>query len=325
VKAIVYRNYGSPDVLKLEEVEQPTPNDNEVLVKVKGSSVNAMEWHFMRGKPLFMRLMASGFLKPKNNILGADLAGIVESVGKDIENFKVGDEVFGYKGMSLGFGAYAEYVILPQHLLVHKPENTPFDEAAGVPLAGLTALQGLRDEGKIQAGDNVLIVGASGGVGSFAVQIAKSFGAEVTAVCSTRNVEIARACGADHVIDYKKENFADNGLQYDLIFAVNGYNPIATYQKALTPKGRYVCAGGTMQQNFQALMRGPGLSKKGNQKLGGMNTRVPNEDLLTLKDMLAEGKIKTVVDRKYSLSEVPAAIGYIEEGHAQGKVLITYP
>src|SRR5256714_3956557 len=244
MKAIVYHTYGSPDVLKLQEVQKPVPQDDEVLVKVHATSVNAGDWHLLRGKPFLMRLMGFGLLKPKHQILGSDIAGRVEAVGRSVKQFQPGDEVFGNTA-EYGFGGFAEYVSVPEEALVLKPANLSFEEAAAVPQAALTALQGLRDKGQIQKGQKVLIHGAGGGVGTFAVQIAKSFGAEVTAVCSTRNLDIAHSIGADHVIDYTQEDFTKNGKLYDLIIAVNGYHSIFDYKRALSPRGMYVMTGGS--------------------------------------------------------------------------------
>jgi NADPH:quinone reductase-like Zn-dependent oxidoreductase len=319
MKAIVYQNYGSPDVLKYKEVEKPTVADDKVLISVHAASVNPYEWHHMRGKPIFMRLMGIGLLKPKNQILGSDVAGRVEAVGKNVKQFKPGDEVFG----ASGFGALAEYVCAAEKNLVLKPANITFEEAASVPIAALTALQGLRDKGQIQPGQAVLINGASGGVGTFAVQIAKSFGAEVTAVCSTRNIDIASSLGADYVIDYTQQNFTKIGQKYDLIFAANGYHPISDYKRALTPKGIYVCAGGSMAQTFQSLLLGPLMSRTEGKKMGSMLAHIVKKDLVFLQELLEACKVVPVIDRRYPLSEAAEALRYLEDGHAQGKVIIT--
>ncbi len=249
MKAIVYTKYGPPDVLHLEDVKKPTFNEDQVLVKVHAASINAADWHRLTADIFLIRLMGMGLFKPKNTILGAGIAGCVEAVGKNVKGFQPGDAVFG-DVFGHGDGGFAEYVPVPESALALKPSNVSFEEAAATPLAAVTALQGLRDEGHIQPGQKVLINGASGGVGSFAVQIAKSFGAEITAVCSTRNVDMVRSLGADHVIDYKKEDFTRNRQQYDLILAVNGYHPISAYKRALTPKGIYVMAGGLPVQMF---------------------------------------------------------------------------
>jgi NADPH:quinone reductase-like Zn-dependent oxidoreductase len=321
MRAIVYHRYGSPDVLELEEVEKPTPKDDEVLVKVHAASVNALDWHLLRADPFLARLNM-GLIKPKHQILGADVAGRVESVGRNVKQLRPGDEVFGDIFES-GLGGFAEYVSAQEDAWVLKPANMTFDEVAAVPVAALTALQGLRDKGQIETGQKVLINGASGGVGTFAVQIAKAFGAEVTAVCSTRNVDMVRSLGADQVIDYTKEDFTKSGQQYDLILAVNGYHPIFDYKRALSPKGRYVMTGGTMAQFFQAIALGPVISTTGSKKMGNFLAKANHNDLLFIKELLEAGKIVPVVDRRYPLSEVAEAIRYVEEGHAKGKVVIT--
>ena len=323
MKAIVYHTYGSPDVLKLEEVEKPTPKDNEVLVKVHAASVNAGDWaHLLRGKPFLMRLMGFGLLKPKHQILGSDIAGRVEAVGRNVKQFQPGDEGFGNTA-EYGFGGFAEYVSVPEEALVLKPANLSFEEAAAVPQAALTALQGLRDKGQIQKGQKVLINGAGGGVGTFAVQIAKSFGAEVTAVCSTRNLDIVSSIGADQVIDYTQEDFTQNGQRYDLILAVNGYHSISAYKRALHPEGVYVMTGGSNAQLFQAMLLGPLISRTGRQKMGNSAHKPNQRDLLCMKELLETGKVVPVIERRYPLGETAEALRYLEEGHAQGKVVIT--
>ena len=321
MKAIVYTQYGPPDVLQFKEVEKPTPKDDEVLIAVQAASANAADWHLLRGDPFLVRLMA-GPLKPKNTILGADIAGRVEAVGKNVKQFQPGDEVFGDIS-ECGWGGFAEYVCARENALVLKPASMTFEEAAAVPLAALTALQGLRDKGQIQPGQKVLINGASGGVGTFAVQIAKSFGAEVTGVCSTRNLDMVRSIGADHVIDYTQEDFTQNGQRYDLIMATNGYHSISDYARALSPKGIYVMTGGSGAQMFQAMLLGPWISMTGNKKMGNLLMKPNNKDLVFLKELLEAGKIAPVIDRRYPLSEVAEAIRYLEEGHARGKVVIT--
>ncbi len=318
MKAIVNTKYGSPDVLKLEEVEKPTLQDNEVLVKVHAASANTADLHFLRGKPFLMRLMGYGLLKPKNTILGSDIAGRVEAVGRNVTQFQQDDEVFGNIR-----GGFAEYVCAREDALVLKPANLSFEEAAAVPMAAVTALQGLRDKGQIQPGQKVLIHGASGGVGTFAVQIAKSFGAEVTGVCSTRNVDMARSIGADQVIDYTQEDFTQNGQHYDLILAANGYHPISDYKRALRPKGTYVMTGGSTTQVFQAMLLGPLISMTGSKKMGNLMAKLNQKDLAFMKELLEAGKVVPVIDRRYTLSEVPEAIRYLEEGRAKGKVVIT--
>lgn len=319
MKAIVYTQYGTPDVLKLKEVEKPTPKDNQVLVKIHAASVNALDWHLLTADIFLVRLMGMGLFKPKYPIRGADIAGQVEAVGKNIAGFKPGDEVFG----DISHGGFAEYSVAPERALTLKPSNLSFEQAAAVPVAGMTALQGLRDVGNIQPGQSVLINGAAGGVGTFAVQIAKAFGAEVTAVCSTRNLGQARDLGADHVIDYTNENFTKNGRQYDLIFAANGYQPLAAYKRALKPRGIYVMAGGTSKQIFNAVLFGRLMSEKDGRKLGSVSAYAEQQDLLTLKEMLEAGKIVPVVERRYPLEQTPEALRYLGSGHARGKVVIT--
>ena len=265
MKAAVYRTYGPPEVLKIEEIEKPTPKEDEVLIKIHAASVNAYDWHFLTADIFLIRLMGGGMLKPKDTRLGADIAGRIKAVGRNVKQFQPDDEIFG-----MVKGGFAEYACAPENALALKPVNLSFDEAAAIPMAAITALQGLRDKGQIQAGQKVLINGASGGVGTFAVQIAKSFGAEVTAVCSTRNLEQARSIGADHIIDYTKEDFTKNSQQYDLIFAANGYHSLSAYKRALTPKGIYIMAGGSMAQIFQSMLMGSLMSETGGKTMGGV-------------------------------------------------------
>jgi len=322
MKAIVCHRYGSPDVLKLEEVQKPTPSDDEVLIRVHAASVNYIDWQILRGESFFLRLTTGGLLKPKHKILGDDIAGRVEAVGRNVKQFKPGDEVFGL----CNFGAFAEYrcVTEDKGWLVLKPANVSYEEAAAVPEAGITALQGLRYKGQIQSGQKVLINGASGGVGTFAVQIAKSFGAEVTGVCSTSKLDMVRSIGADHVIDYTREDFTKSGQRYDLILAAGGYHPISDYKRALSPEGIYVCAGGSMAQYFQALLMGPLISMTGSKKLGSIGLAKPNQkDFVFLIELVEAGKVVPVIDRRYPLSEVAEALRYYGEGHARGKVVIT--
>ena len=321
MKAIVYTKYGSPDVLELKEVEKPTPKENEVLIKVRAASVNPLDWHYLRGKPLFMRLMGAGLLKPKNKILGVDIAGRVETVGRKVKQLQPGDEVFG-GGEFLG--GFAEYVCVSENKLALKPANITFEEAAAVPIAAVTALQGLRDKGQIQQGQKVLINGAGGGVGTFAVQIAKSFGAEVTGVCSTSKVEIVRSIGADRVIDYTQEDFTKNGQRYNLIIDAAAYRSILDQKRALSPKGIYVMVGGSMARMFQVLFLRPWISMTGSKKIGVMLANINKKDLVFMKELLEAGKVVPVIDRRYPLSEVAEAIRYLEEGHARGKVIITF-
>jgi NADPH:quinone reductase-like Zn-dependent oxidoreductase len=321
MKAIVSTRYGSPDVLAFKDVTKPTPKDDEVLVRIHAAGVNAADWRWLRGDPLVGRFMY-GLLKPNNTILGADIAGVVEAVGAKITAFKPGDEVFGDLS-AVGFGGFAEYVCARADALALKPANLTFEQAAAVPMAAVTALQGLRTTGKIQPGQRVLVNGASGGVGTFAVQIAKALGTEVTAVVSTRNVAQARSLGADHVIDYSQEDFTQNGQQYDLILAANGYQPISAYKRALSPAGMYVMTGGSNAQMFQAMLLGPWVFRSGNQKMGNGGGGPNQADLVIVRDQLAAGKVVPVIDRCYPLSQVPDAIRYVEAGHARGKVVIT--
>lgn len=318
MKAIVYTEYGSPDVLQLKELEKPTPKDDEVLIKIHAASVNAYDWHFLTADIFLIRLMGGGLLKPKNTRLGADIAGRVEAVGRNVKQFQPDEEVFG-----MIHGGFAEYACAPENALALKPVNLSFEEAAAVPMAAVSALQGLRDTGQIQPGQKVLINGASGGVGTFAVQIAKSFGAEVTAVCSTRNLGQARSLGADHVIDYTKEDFTKKGQQYDLILAANGYHSLSAYKRALTPKGIYVMVGGSMAQIFQAMLMGSWMSETGGKKMGGVSAKIDQKDLGLIKELIEAGKVKPVIDRRYPLSEAAEALRYLGAGHAKGKIVIT--
>ncbi len=316
MKAIVCRRYGAPDVLEFVEVEKPTPSDNEVLVKICAAAVNPLDRFFMRSAPL-IRLIP-GWRKPKDLRMGVDLAGRVEAVGTNVSQFKPGDEVFGACR-----GAYAEYVCAKEEALALKPGNLSFEEAAGVPVAAITALQGLRDKGRIQGGQKILVDGASGGVGTFAVQIAKSFGAEVTAVCSTRNLETARSIGADQVIDYTREDFTKSGQRYDLIFGANAHHSIFDYLRALKENGIYVMAGGGFPEIFQVMLLGPILSLLGSKKSCFFIAKLNQKDFVLLKELLESRKIVPVIDRRYPLSEVADAIRYLEEGHARGKIVIS--
>jgi NADPH:quinone reductase-like Zn-dependent oxidoreductase len=324
MKAIVSTKYGL-DGLKLEEIQKPTPGDNEVLVEVHASSVNYNNLARVIGKPFLARLMGTGFLKPKHKIPGSDIAGRVEAVGSNAKQFKPGDEVFGM----LSWDAFAEYVCVPESALALKPANLPFAEAAAVPEAALVALQGLRNLGRIQPGQKVLIYGASGGNGTFAVQIAKSFGTEVTGVCSTRNLDLVRSLGADHVIDYTKEDFTRNGQRYDLILATAGYRSIFDYRRALSPKGVYVVTGGSMSgpramaQIYEVLLLGRLITMTGSNKTGILTLRRSQPDLVFIKELIEAGKLKPVIDRRYPLSEAAEALRYYGEGHSRGKVVIT--
>ncbi len=318
MKAIVYTEYGPPHVLRIEEVEKPSPNENQVLIKVHAASINAKEYRMRNGKPFLARALIGGFLKPKDTRIGTDFAGRVEAVGENVKQFQPGDEVFGCRN-----GAFAEYVCARESALAMKPANATFAQAAAVPVAALTALQGIRYAGGIQPGQKVLIQGASGGVGTFAVQLAKYYGAEVTAVCSTKNLDMARSIGADHVIDYTKEDFTRNGQQYDLILAINGYHSLSAYKRALSAQGIFVCAGGAILQFLQAMLLGSLMSKNGGQKMGSMGiAQVKQDDLVFLARLLEEGKIAPVIDRSYPLSEIVEAFRHVEEKHAQGKVVV---
>lgn len=317
----MYQKYGSADNLRLTDLVKPLPKDHEVLVKVHAASVNYGNLVLLKGKPYLARF-AYGLLKPKHTIPGGDIAGQVEAVGKDVTQFQPGDNVFGDLS-GCGWGGFAEYVSVPEKALAIKPANISFEDAAAVPMAGVTALQALRNKGNIQAGQKVLIYGASGGVGTFAVQIAKSFGTEVTGICSTRNLDILHTLGADHTIDYKKEDFSKMTEKYDLILAVNGYQPISAYKRALKSNGTYVLAGGSGAQFTQAMVLGPWISLTGNKKMSSMLQRQNQEDLFYMRELLEAGKVKPVIDRSFKLSEADKAFRYFEEGHAQGKVIIT--
>ena len=322
MKAIVHHEYGSPDVLELEEVDRPVAKDDEVLVRVRASSANPADWHFMRGVPYVMRPQ-SGLRKPKNGFLGRDIAGEVEAVGKDVTGFRPGDEVFA----NVGSGGFAEYASVPEAFLVPKPVNLTFEQAAAVPLAALTALQGLRDAGHLQPEQKVLIIGASGGVGTFAVQIAKSLGADVTGVCSTRNLELVRSLGADHVIDYTQGDFTQSRQKYDLIFQLAGTSSPSDLRRSLTSEGTLVLSSGDSDGRWigpvDRLVKAVVLSPFVSQKLGSFLAKESKEDLQFLKELIEAGDVTAVIDRTYALSETLEAIRYLEEGHARGKVVIT--
>jgi len=324
MKAIVYCDYGLPN-LKLEDVEKPVPNVDQILVKVRAASINPYDWHFIEGTPKIMRLMGVGLRKPKDTRVGVDFAGTVEAVGKNVTQFKPGDDVFGGRG-----GAFAEYVCRRAvGAVALKPASITFEQAASINIAGITALQAIRDKGKVQPGQKVLINGASGGVGTFAVQIAKSFGADVTGVCSTRNVDLVRSLGADHVIDYTKEDFAKGAERYDVILDNVPNHSLSECRSLLNPKGKYVMIGGGGPNDsrwvgpfgrvIKTLVMSPFIS----QEMGMMMADTNQKDLATLGDLLQSGKVKPVIDRTYKLSELPEAIRYLEEGHARGKVVIT--
>ena len=321
-KGIAYRCYGGPEVLKLEDMEKPTLKDNEVLVKVHAASANPLDWHYMHGTPYIMR-MDAGMGAPKSSRLGVDFAGTVEAVGASVTKFKPGDEIFGVKK-----GAFAEYVAVPDDRpIVPKPANISFEQAASVPVAAITALQALRDKGHVQAGQKVLINGASGGVGTFAVQIAKAMGAEVTGVCSTRNVDMVRSIGADHVIDYTKEDFTKGQVQYDVIIDNVGNHPFLDYRHAMTPKGILVIVGGSSEGQWIGALSGPikgyFLSLFVSQQFLFFLADVTIPDLNYISELMQAGKVTPVIDRRYQLAETPEAIAYLEEGHARGKVIIS--
>ena len=323
MKAIVFHEYGAPDdVLELQETDKPIVEDDELLVRIRAASLNPYDWHFVTGLPYIAR-MQFGLLKPKANSLGADLVGQVEEVGKNVTQFRPGDEVLG----EVETGSFAQYACVSEESAVPKPGNLTFEQAASVPMAGLTALQGLRDKGRIQPGQKVLINGASGGVGTFAVQIAKSFGAEVTGVCSTRNVDMVRSIGADHVVDYTQEDFTRSGRRYDLMFDLVGNHSPSECRRALNPKGTYIASFGQPDHRWLGplaqLLRMLLLSPFVSQKLVTFVAKPNKKDLHILKEFIETGKVTPVIDRTYTLSEVPEAIRYLEEGHAQGKVVIT--
>ncbi len=324
MKAINCPRYGSPDVLQLREVDKPSPKPDEVLIQIHAASLNSRDLRMLRAKPIFIRLMPGGLFRPKNKILGADVAGRVEAIGSKVKNFKPGDDVFGFLPSSTGRGTFAEYVCARENFFSLKPSNLSFEQAAAVPLAAMTALQGLRDNGKIQQGQRVLIQGSSGGVGTFAVQIAKSFGADVTGVCSARNLEMVRLIGADHVIDYREEDFTQNGQQYDLILVVNGYHSLSNYLKALKPEGTLVISGGSLVTLFQAALNTKRFSNiGGGQKLVVVSLKSNMENLILIKELLESGKIKPVIDECYPLNRTPEAFWYFEKEHPRGKVVIS--
>jgi NADPH:quinone reductase-like Zn-dependent oxidoreductase len=318
MKAIVRTQYGSQDVLQFVEVAMPSPADNEVLIKLCGASVNPLDLFLIKGAP-WNRF--PGMRTPKHKVIGCDIAGRVEALGKNVTQFRPGDEVFGVTGF--GGNGFAEYVCAMGAKIALKPANLSFEDAAAVPIAASTALQGLRDKGKIRPGQKVLIDGASGGVGTFAVQLAKAFGAEVTAVCSTRNIETARSLGADHVLDYTRVDFTESGQRYDLILAANARHSLLAYRRTLAPNGFYVMAGGLLTQMFEAFLLGPLLSRIGRKKMGFFLANVNQRDLSFLKELLEATKIVSVIDKRYPLSDAADALRYLAEGHAQGKVVLT--
>ncbi|MDH3730861.1 MAG: NAD(P)-dependent alcohol dehydrogenase [Acidimicrobiia bacterium] len=320
MKAVSYRSYGSPEDVEVLEVDQPAPGDDDVLIRVHAASVNPYDWHMMRGEPYLVRLQA-GLRRPKLTTLGADVAGRVEAVGSNVTEFQAGDEVFGQ-----GRGSFAEYVTASPRALALKPPGVTFEQAAAVPIAGLTALQGLRDKGRIAPGHRVLINGASGGVGTFAVQIAKTYGAEVTGVCSTRNLDLVLSIGADHVVDYTTDDFTESGEQYDLILDAVGNRSLSAYRRAMTPKGVLVVAGAHEMGNWVGplvhLAKVALRSAFSSHKMVVMLASTKASDLAVLGELLASGKVTPVIDRTYPLAETADAIRHVEEGHARGKVII---
>jgi NADPH:quinone reductase-like Zn-dependent oxidoreductase len=317
MKAIVFNQYGGPEHLKLAEVAMPKPKDDQVLVKVHAVSVNSADTRLLSG--FIPRLMGFGLFKPKDKIMGADIAGRVEAVGKSVTKFKVGDEIFG--DISTGFGGFAEYACARESVLVNKPANLTFEQAAAVPMAAVTALQGLR-KGGIQPGDHVAIVGASGGVGTFAVQIAKSLGAKVTAISSTKKMDRLRMLGVDHVIDYTREDFTRIGPRFDLILAVNGYRPLTDYRRALNPQGRYVMVGGDGRQIFEALVKGTLVSRRGGQTVTNLTASPNSDDLAFIKELIEAGNVTPMIERTYALEDTAEAVRHVGAGHAAGKVVV---
>ncbi|MFJ8019502.1 NAD(P)-dependent alcohol dehydrogenase [Streptomyces sp. NPDC096311] len=323
MKAIAQDRYGSPDVLELREVDKPVVADHDVLVRVHAAAVNARDWHLMRGDPYLARLVL-GLSRPKTKIRGTDFAGRVEAVGRNVKRFRPGDEVFGEVD-----GAFAEYVCAQDNVVEPKPAGLSFEQAAAVPLAGNTALMGLRDLGQVQPGQQVLVNGASGGVGTFAVQIAKAFGAEVTGVCSTRNIELIRSMGADHLIDYTREDFTRNGRRYDVVFDLVGNHSLTECRRALAPTGRLVLSGGGVSEGgsligpMGLILKGQVMSHFVHQRLLILTATPSKENLAALRELAESGKLTPVIDRTYPLSEVPEAIRYLEVEHARSKVVIT--
>lgn len=322
MKAMICTRYGSPDVLQRREVTKPAPGEDEALVKIHASSINSRDWRLMRANPIFIRLMPGGLLRPKICILGADFSGVIEALGGSLGQFKPGDEVFGYLPSAIGRGAFAEYVCVNAATLAFKPANLTFEQAAAAPLAALTALQGLRRDGRLQSKQKVLIQGASGGVGTYAVQIAKALGAEVTAVCSTRNLELARSLGADEMIDYKNDDFTRKGQQYDLVLAVNGYRAMTDYLGVLKPAGTLVVIGGSMRQLIQAGQAKKKASDGEGKQVLITELRPDQSDLFFLKELLESGKVKPVIDSVYPLERAADAFRHYEDEHPRGKVVI---
>ncbi len=319
MKAIVYHEYGSPDVLKLEEVQKPTPADNQLLIKVYAVSLNRSDWEGLTGKPLYARI--GGLIKPNNRIPGSDIAGTVEAVGKDVKQFKPGDEVFG---LMLNYGGgFAEYACKSEKALALKPAGMTFAEAAAIPQAAFIALQGIREKGQVQPGQKVLINGAGGGAGTFAIQLAKLAGAEVTGVDNTEKLELMQSLGADHVIDYTKEDFTQNGQQYDLILDVIAHRSVFAYQRSLSPNGSYFMVGGSAATMFQSLLLGPWIRRTTGKKISLLMVQTDARDLIYITELIESGKVVTVIDKRYTLSDTAEALRYLGEGHAKGKVVIT--
>lgn len=320
MKAIAYTEYGPPDVLQLTDEATPIPKDDEVLIHVGAAAVNPLDWHILRGEPFLIRLMGFGLLKPKHRILGADMSGRVEAVGRSVTRFRVGDEVFG-----ASMGGFAEFACVREDKLALKPTAMTFEQAAAVPVACITALQALRDHGRLQSGQHVLINGASGGVGTFAIQIAKVLGAQVTGVCSGKNIEMVKSIGADHVIDYSKDDFWSGGMEYDLIVDNAAFQPIRKPLRVLKTTGTYVGVGGSSStlSVLQALTVNPLIARMKGRRVVSLMANVNQADLIIIKGLLDAGKVVPVIDRKYDLSETPEAIRYVEQGHARGKVVIT--
>jgi NADPH:quinone reductase-like Zn-dependent oxidoreductase len=319
MKAVVYTRYGPPDVLQLKEVAKPTPKDDEVLIKVRAAAVNRSDWEGLRGKPLYARI--GGLLRPRHHILGSDIAGRVEMAGRNIRRFRPGDEVFG--DILPRLGGFAEYVCARESALAPKPASMTFEEAAAIPQSAVIALQGIRDKGRVQPGQKVLINGAGGGAGTFAVQLAKLYGAEVTGVDNTGKLDFVRSLGADHVIDYTQEDFTKNGKQYDLILDIVAHRSVFAYKRALRSNGSYFLTGGSVATIFQILLLGPGISMIESKKIRILAVRPNIEDLNFMKELIEAGKVTPVIDKTYPLSEVPEAIGYVGDGRAQGKVVIS--
>jgi len=320
MKAIVNEKYGTPDVIQFREIEKPIPKENEVLIKVLAASVNAADWHLLTADIFLVRLYM-GLTKPKRNVLGADVAGLVEAVGQHVTRFKPGDAVFG-DIFQHGSGSFAQYAVATEEELVLKPGNLSFEESAAIPLAGVTALQAFRKAGTDLKGRDVLIQGAGGGVGTYALQLAKYFGATVTAVCGSGNREQSLSLGADHVIDYAKEDFTRSSTRYDLIMGINGFHPISDYKRVLKEQGMYIMIGGSARQLFQAILLGPMITVGSRKKMINLSAKSNRQDLEFLKGLVEEGRVKPVIDKRFTLEEVPDAMRYLGRGHAHGKIVI---